>query len=346
MTEINLIDLYINDQIFSDLSQEVLEERKNIIFQEIARLEAIKIEINNICKLQEKIISKHSQLHHVLGAGSKSGLTLNYQIIKGDTIIINKIGPLIYEAYMLTSKILQQLGIINTVNYTFTYSGASGFMRAENLQIDPQNDLTFEVHRGALIIRLKESHIKNKILANQTSHNIAWVSEHYKKFMEPLYQAETKGRFKINLGVASEAFERHWEEYSHQIENKKMDRFGGVGRIWYLYRISSGNDPYYTGPDTAIAQVKNANASIISNADTVLNTIQAILKLVHTKTNSLEEALVLKEKYSQSFAQKNSETQTISRNIWESVDKDVQEMIMKEFGAKEAILKKKFVIFK
>ena len=346
MNQINLIDLYINNQVFTELSQEVLLERKQLVLQQAQRLQMIKKEIDNICKLQQKVISKHSQLHHVLGAGSKSGLTLNYQLIKSNTSIANQIGPLIYEGYMLTSKILQELGIINPVDYTFTYNGASGFMRAKNLHIDPQQDLTYEVHRGVLIIRLKEASIKNKILANQATHNVAWVAEHYNKFMEPLQSAATKGRFKINLGVAAEAFERHWEEWQHQIEQPNRDKFGGVGRIWYLYRISSGNDPYYTGPDTATSQVKNANASIISNADTVLNTIQAVLKLVYTKTNSVEEALALKTQYAQSFAQKTTETQTISKDIWDSVDEDAQKMIMKQFGATTAIRGKKFITFK
>lgn len=346
MAEINLIDLYINNQVFSDLSREALEERKRLVMSQVTRLETIKNEINSICKLQEKIVSKRSQLHHVLGAGTKSGLTLNYQAMKDNMIIANKVGPLIYEAYMLTSKILQELGIIHSVDYTFTYNGPSGFMRAKNLHVDPQKDLTYEVHRGALIVRLKESNIKNKILENQASHNVSWVAEHYNKFMEPLRAAESKGRFRINQGVASEAFERHWEELQHQLEQENQDNFGGVGKIWYLYRISSGNDPYYTGPDTAASQVKNANASIISNADTVLNTIQAVLKLIHTKTTSVEEAQVLKNQYAQSFMQKTSETQKISRDIWDSVDKDVQKMIMEQFGATGMTLTKKFVIFK
>lgn len=345
MAEINLIDLYINDEVFSGLGQEVLKQRKELVLVQAARLELIKKEINEICRLQEKTVSKRSQLHHVLGAGSRSGLTLNYQIIKNNIIIANKVGPLIYEGYMLTSKILQELGIINPVDYTFTYNGPSGFMRAKNLFIDPYKDLTYEVHRGALIVRLKESNIKNKILENQASHNISWVAEHYNKFMQPLQEAERKGKFKINQGVASEAFERHWEEMQHQIEYENKDNFGGIGRIWYLYRISSGNDPYYTGPDTAISQVKNANASIISNADTVLNTIQAVLKLIYTKAESTEEALALKQKYAQSFAQKNDQTQKISKDIWDSVDEEAQKLIIEQFGSKNVNIKGKYVIF-
>jgi hypothetical protein len=57
--------------------------------------------------------------------------------------------------------------------------------------------------------------------------------------------------------------------------------------------MSSGREPYYTGPDTALAQVKNANASIISNADTVLNTLQTVLTLVSTEAPSVEEGLRL-----------------------------------------------------
>ena len=44
--------------------------------------------------------------------------------------------------------------------------------------------------------------------------------------------------------------------------------------------------------------------------------------------------------------QKTSETQKISRDIWDSVDKDVQKMIMEQFGATGMTLTKKFVIFK
>lgn len=266
--------------------------------------------------------------------------------MKSNMILTNKIGPLIYEAYQLTSKILQDLKIIPPVNYTFTFYGKQGFGRADTLSINPETDLTYEIHRNTLIIRLKESEIKHKILSNQQNSNTAWVSEHYEKFIEPLKYAESKGRFKLNWGVASEAFERHWEELSHQVESPKLDDFGGIGRIWYLYRISSGNDPYYTGPDTALSQVKNANASIISNADTVLNTIQAVLTLIHAKTDSPQEAQRLKEQYSLSFKQKSSQVNTISRDIWDSMEEDVQQELLKEFGASVAKVNKHVVVFK
>lgn len=51
------------------------------------------------------------------------------------------------------------------------------------------------------------------------------------------------------------------------------------GARWQMYRLSSGNAAYYTGPDTLYAQVKNANASLIDNVNTVLNTMDALIQL-------------------------------------------------------------------
>ncbi len=346
MADINLLDLYINDEVFSDLSEEALLIKKQEVLNQAARLEEIKKEIEQTNLLERKKITTRTQLHHVLGAQSNNGLTLKYDIMKSNNIYMNKIGKLIYEAYNLTSKILQDLGIISKVSYTFTYHGETEFYRAQDLEIDPEKDIYFEIHRGALTVRLRESQIKNKILAQQINHNANWVSKHYNNFIKPLQKAENKSsKFKINWGVASEAFERHWEELQHSIDKPKEDRFGGVGHIWYLYRISSGNDPYYTGPDTANAQVKNANASIISNADTVLNTLQAVLKLINTKTNSMEEAKKLQQQYALAFKQKEAQKKQISRAIWDAIDQDAQQLLMKEFQATSYKIGKNTITF-
>lgn len=266
--------------------------------------------------------------------------------MKNNLQYVSKIGPLIYEAYYLTSKILQELGIIPSVGYTFTYHGNNTFYRSQNVVIDPQKDLNFELHRESLVIRLKEAEIKNKILANQSEKNVSWVSDHYQNFIEPLKKAKSE-KFKLNYGIVSEAFERHWEELHHSLENPKDDDFGGVGHIWKLYWESSGNDPYYTGPDTVLSQVKNANASIISNADTVLNTLQAVLVLINTKTTSLEEANALQQKFALSFTQRKSETSQISKKIWDAVDEDTKKLILKEFNAVGVDkIKKNIVIFR
>lgn len=309
------------------------------------RLQAIKKEIEDTNLLQQKKLSKRSQLHHVLGTTTNNALSLRYEALEDNAYYINIIGPLIYEAYVLTSKVLQELSIIPKVNYTFTYQGKNKFYRAQDIEIDAQKDLTYELYRGSLIVRLKQTEIKNKILANQAGKNIEWVSRHYQNFIKPLEKAQLKGKFKINYGYASEAFERHWEELQHSIEKPYEDDFGGVGHIWLLYYKSSGREPYYTGPDTALAQVKNANASIISNADTVLNTLQAVLTLVSTEVSSVEEGLRLQKQFSQAFAQRATQKQEISKNIWDAVEEDVQKMIMDELGAKSFKVLKNKVIF-
>lgn len=340
MAEIDLIELFIDDMVHQGIAEAEIEERKKRIFFKAQKLEYIKQELAQEKLLLEKEVSLRSQLHHVLGVDTNSGLSLNVKNIKD----LVKIGNFIFEAYELTSQILQDLNIIDPVTYTVTYSSKSGnnFMRQSNFTISPE-DLQYEIRgkskgQEILVIRLKQSVIRQKLLKSQSGLERQWVNLHYQNFVSPYKEAQKKSSrgWKVNWGVASEAFERHWEELFHSIDKPIMSNdFGSIGHIWQLYKQSSGSDPYYTGPDTALAQVKNANASIISNADTVLNTLQAVLKLITTKVDA-SAAAELKNQYLQAFKQKPEKKQ-ISEDIWEAIDETARNELLNAFGAKEII---------
>lgn len=341
---IDLINLYITDGVHRELAEEELQRRKSILFK-AQKLEYIKQELLSLNLLQKKNISKRTKLHHVLGVGSELGLGFKIDMFKENNEYIAKAGQLIFSAYELTSEILQELKIISPVGYTFTYHGTNKFYRSSNLVINPQEDLTFEVHRNALTVRLKQSSIKSKLEAQNTAFRTDWINEHYKGFIAPYEEAQEKSTtgWQVNWGIASEAFERHWEMLQHSLEHPTGADYGSIGDRWQLYLKSSGNDPYYTGPDTALSQVKNANASMISNSETVLNTLEAVLKIINTKVDSQEAAEELTAKYSQAFKAKSTTTYKISKAIWDTLEQDVQEELISIFGG--ATIKKNVVLF-
>ena len=76
------------------------------------------------------------------------------------------------------------------------------------------------------------------------------------------------------------------------------------------------------------AQVKNANASLIDNLNTVINTIDAILLLVDA-TNNVSELLMKAKKAFQANPQKMN----ISRKIWDGLEEDLRQEILASVGA-------------
>lgn len=233
--------------------------------------------------------------------------------------------------------ILVNIGLIDPIHFTFTYASKKGnvFYRSEDITIDPNKDLKFELRNqgSTLVIRLKQSIMRQKILENQMGKEdgSSIVAKHYKKFIEPFLENEKRSGWKMNVGVATEAFERHWEKLKHSLNPPNMTEndLGSWGERWVLYKMSSGSDPYYTGPDTAESQVKNANASIISNADTVINTILAILKLVETKT-SPNEISVIAEQYKLAFQQKKPSVENILKSLENIIDEDLYSQIKEQ----------------
>lgn len=338
---VNLIDYYILEK-FEEEAPESLTERKIAVSGQIARLRQIYTSLEDEKLIQKKILTTRSLLYNILKNEGNSLITEALQ----DAKIRNRIGKLIFEAYELTSMILVNIGLIDPIHFTFTYASKKGnvFYRSEKMQIDPNKDLKFELRNNqqTLVIRLKTSVIRQKLLENQLGKEDGGiiVAKHYKKFIEPFLENEKKGSWKMNVGVATEAFERHWEQLKHSLTPPNMNDadLGSVGSRWVLYKMSSGSDPYYTGPDTAESQVKNANASIISNADTVINTIQAVLKLADTNLD-ITAIQQIAAQYKLAFQQKQASIDNILKGLENIVDEDILQEAKEAIAANPNLIK-------
>ena len=324
------------------------EEVKKLIDSNIAlkqNLKELKEIYNNLHTqgIIQKAIIKRSKLSSLLNnTGEK--IILNEGINK--ELVLEQI----LRSYHLTSKILQQLGLIKEVKYTFTFIDNNGnFIRAEDMVLDISDVRLEAASKGrGYSIRLKQESIKAKINATSTSAETnARINMHFQKFAEPFYAHQNKSstNWKINKGVLAETFERHWENLQHSIEHLEnihdsSPDLESVGTRWLMYRQSSGSDPYFTGPDTMYAQVKNANASFVDNIDTVLNTMRAIIQITENANNIPNLVQKLEKAFMTSPEKKN-----ISSKIWNDLDKITQKEIINAFNATIAKKKGNMIIF-
>lgn len=195
------------------------------------------------------------------------------------------------QAYELTSKILQELKLIKPVTNILSFiDDEYNLVRLENITfkadhfyLNPQ-----DISKGeGYGLRFKEAAFKEEIEAAKQKSSYQQINNHFQNFIKPFrdYEQNNATGWKINKGVLSETFQRHWENFHiNYIEGASLgDDFESVGRRWWMYRESSGSDPYFTGPDTNIAQMKNVNASLVSNLNTVLNSIEGVLALTDEK---------------------------------------------------------------
>lgn len=310
---------------------------------------------NNLQELKQIYTELHAQgiIQKAIIKRSKLSLLLDNlgeKIILNDSVNKELILEQILKAYHLTSKILQQLGLIKEVKYTFTFIDNNGnFIRAEDMTLDISDVRLEAASKGrGYSIRLKQESIKAKINASSTSAEVnARINTHFQKFAEPFYEHQNRSNtnWKINKGVLAETFERHWENLQHTIEHPEKLHDGtpdleSIGTRWLMYRQSSGSDPYFTGPDTMYAQVKNANASFIDNIDTVLNTMNAIIQITENANNIKNLTQKLERAFMASPEKKN-----ISNKIWKDLDEMTRQEIIKAFNATSAKKKGNMIIF-
>ena len=326
------------------VSDDIIEERKELVNNDKAKLDQIYNWLLEKQLVTNKTLTKSNALSKIVN--KEDGITF----INRETIEDSQIAPKILEAYFLTEKILENLGLIKHVNYVFTYiDSKNNYYRTSNLDLLANPDAYYlEKRDGIYSLRLRESAMAMKIKEQNLKNQTDDINKHYQSFSQPYwdYSRTNKTGWKINKGVVSEAFERHWEQLGHSIEQTPFDNstgdLGSIGYRWYLYRLSSGSDPYYTGPDTAESQVKNANASIVSNVDTVLNTIILVKTLIESRI-SLKEKEKIEENLNKLFNQ-SSIKPNIARKIWDGVDATTRAEIIESFGGIGTKLRKNAVI--
>lgn len=217
----------------------------------------------------------------------------NTQIFRG-TEIENKeterrFGEYIFQCYFLTEKILTQLHLIDKVEYEIVYNtkGGGRFFSVGNEDLLIYgNTVQLQLNKDGYSLRLQEKQFRKTIQDKRRtlSQNEKEAQQHYKNFTNVL----RKKSFKPSRGYLAEAFIRHQEEISHSnqkgeyvIPNGEFNDRRQRAKVWLQYFQSTGKVPYYYGPDTKRKQVKTVNASLISNVDTVLLTVQAILNLLN-----------------------------------------------------------------
>lgn len=285
-------------------SYNALVQRKMIIYQ---------INQSNY-KIQSFLTEKSSSADYGLMKSTKE----NREIAKHHLLIL----------YKVTGQILSSLNLIDEIKTTVTYIDDDGnYYRMGDFEIE---DKDVSLSGGAL--KMSEAAIRKEALKRQQESKDAFdkINQHFKAFSRPYYQWErkTKTGWTVNRGVAAEAFERHWEEMGHSLEkteNFSNRDFGSVGHRWVLYLLSSGSDAYYTGPDTLFSQVKNYNATIIHNLDTVLNAVDFIRKILNREIDVGEQKQQIKNALSQS-----EQTNIISQKVWEAASKTAKKAIAKE----------------
>ena len=235
-----------------------------------------KLDKNGFLIQQE--IKRATRIDQVLS----SNLNRNFFQSTQSDALSDKNAKIFYKLYKISEDLLSQLNLIKKVSFTFTYIDDEGnYYRATNLKdVNIKYYLESREEGKYVSLRLKEAAMRQKIKKKYNND----LNKHFQEFSEPyyLYQSNNSHGWRMNKGVVAEAFERHWEELTHSLdnlENGNPNHYGSEGHRWYLYRLSSGSDPYYTGPDTALSQVKNANASLLSDVNTCLRACEALFRI-------------------------------------------------------------------
>ena len=259
---------------------------------------------------------------------------------------------IITNLYFFTEQFLVQTGVIKESRFLMTYVSNGMYIRQDLgkiLQSNPSQFLEINRESGSSTfgLRFKASSVSQQLL-NSIKDNEKEIKKaqelyaHFNLFTRPYWtyhQHNTTG-WKINKGVAREAFERHLESLHANLDTEtslQNCRMENVGKRWVMYRESSGSDPYFTGPDTLLSQVKAENASLISNVDTVINTALFILQY-EKKAIDIQE---LEKRVNTSSSLKN-----FSKDLWMGLSDTVKNQIETELGAVARIGKKQVSFIK
>lgn len=306
---------------FQSTSDKALEpiinnlQRLSIIYKSIQNVEGL---ISN----QQRSLSKLQFLN------IENLSVFNYEKVTDD------IAKKIYEAYFLTEQILYQLNLIDKVNYVISYNSVGGnvYYRSEGQEmLEFGTTVKYQLVNGVGRLKLQSQTIAKKFKKQDV---IPELQKHYQDFIAPLKKAKH-----FYPGYATEAFERHWEEMRHSIEHlEKLNKneFSGKKnerRVWRLYIESMGRDAYYTGPDTALSQVKRHNASLISDINTVLRVMETILSITGAKGGQMKWSTKLSKELKSIFSPAKGKP-TLTQKQLEAlncIDSETKQMLQKYF---------------
>lgn len=318
-----------------------LEELLNSLKQDGAEIVTLDRQISNRSKL-----SKLFQVLSVDENGSVQATNL-LAVAKEQSKVETKskeIAETGNQMYELILTLLEKIGLIDHVNIQLVYATKTRFVLFdEKTSLDLMRDnVRSEVHRNAVNIRLQSSKIaakgraylglnKSNNMSDQIVSAMNALSAHYQVFTLPYFKWQrTHNKWKINMGIVSEAFVRHLESTPHRL-NEKIEwnkplinkDIGSNGERWQLYRKSSGNAPFYTGADTIFSQVKMQNASLISNIDTIIDSAEIIIKIFGKNIKDEKELKQVVELIQKTFSQGEIPEKVgkeVENTCWELID--------------------------
>lgn len=333
-------DMSFLNSLFSSIKdankQEVEQKKKQLkLSQKRKRLQQIKQNVSQFYRTKSSTSRRTNKWSSIL---NNATYEIRYDKIKKDKQIEQNFKKNMLEAYELTMSILADLGMIKSVTTTVTSisannSGGYSYFRFPNFELKAEytflNPLASK--RGQQYgLRLKEKEINILKKSIEITQAEQAFQNHFNAFISPFVEYEQQAinttHWKMNLGVVGETFENHLEKVSHNsimdLNDNSEEHLGSVGSRWVLYRKSSGSDPFFTGPDTELSQVKNANASILSDLRTLINTIEGILIIVD-ENGQLNKP---KEDLEKIFQQSNFKY-TIAADVYDDLAEQAPEVI-------------------
>ena len=300
--DMSFIDSILRSQILEkNISQidETSEKTKKNISGLIEQLQSIRDSLRNEKLYIQDVSGERKNVTRWRDILDNQTYTIDYGKIRQDKNLQQNFIEKMLRAYELSTLILSELELIHSVSTVVTCIGRGySYSRLPNFVFEAKyaflNKQSSQKSGGRQVfgLRLNQKQIKQNIINKQKQKTQAQValSNHFKSFIAPFVEyeihAKSTTRWKPNKGVLGETFERHLENVPHNdiqsLLDNSIQHLGSYGERWILYKMSSGSDPFFTGPDTQLSQVKNINASIVSNIQTLINTIQGILRIVNS----------------------------------------------------------------
>lgn len=321
-------------ELAKQISEEALKEKKERIRTNINNLKIIKNFLIQHKVLKQSTIGKSSSLASFLNQYKRGiKLTLNEQINDAEWLVI---AQKIAEAYEITSILLSDLNFHNPVSMVLYYQDKDyGMQRIQNFKLTPEM-IDYEF-RGKTSQKNQYMRLKlNVTTIRQEIASLTQIKQKYQQNISNHYEAFRKlltpkrgSKWQPNEGIVVEAFERHWEKIHEQTEEFINDVLTRK-EVWALYVLSSSNAPYYSGADTDNAQVKALNASLISNVNTVLNTMESLILLFEQEV-SPQEVPVLLNSYYKAFSAREDKT-TISKKLQDAMGKQLTKEVQNYFA--------------
>lgn len=334
------------EEIFNiDITPEIIEELRELVKNNAPQIQryrdTIQEHINTL--ITNNMLSKTRKQNKTRW---RNFITQNY-IINISEVKQKKLDEelikCLFQAYQDIEEILHNLKLIRQVSFSLTSIEPSGdgtynYIRLSNTKLTSDSfylDQASSKNGATLAIRLKQESLKEQIKQAKVEDDFEKINAHFQLFIEPFvnYQkaATTTTQWRINKGVLAETFERHWQNQGHKNQNPLIlnnSDIQSIGQRWWMYRLSSGSDPFFTGPDTIYSQVKNINAALVSNVNTIISALYGLLGILNPENIKNISETTLKKIFAQAPV-KNSINYDIARAI-----EDAGENVAEEFKKK------------